>query len=118
MNERKEGPMTIVADFTSEYSLRAALRQARFSECAIAHAMTALFPIVEDNQDDTPFEPTAEDWDDYRAWAAEVDARWCALEQAEEDYAEAMALADIYDHLERERGYSDYDLQAAGLPPG
>ncbi len=43
--------MTTVADFTSQYSMRAALRQAGFPEHAIASAMHALFPTPPSDRD-------------------------------------------------------------------
>jgi hypothetical protein len=58
-----------------------------------------------------PFEPTAEDLAEYRAWCAEVDAR-------QQDEMDARREADYLDQLDREHRFTDADLAACGLPVG
>ncbi len=113
---------------SSEYLTNRALQELGYSESRINLAIRALFgpdpdalgpDDFEEIADDlVPYVLTEADWLDYHQWAAEVDARWTAAQIADEEWAEAQALADIFDTIDHERRYTDRDLERAGLPVG
>ena len=111
---------TVTIDPTSEYSFRRALREARFNEGAINHAMRALFPEPDNELErlaetwllptDEPYEPTPDD-------LAELGRIFDQMDR-DRGFEEAMARADIAEAIEDERRFTDQDLRAAGLPVG
>jgi hypothetical protein len=108
----------LAPDVTSAYITSRSLRQAGFPELAINRALNVLFPLPKEADEfgeppasePEPYEPTAEDWQDFALWSLESDRR--------REFEDAMSQADALEAHEDADRFNERDLAAAGLPIG